>query len=43
MLYTNKDLIAECPADTDAWIAAAKAITGNGNYGIVWNWTSRSG
>ncbi|MFN8622889.1 MAG: extracellular solute-binding protein [Chloroflexota bacterium] len=39
MLYTNKDLIAECPADTDAWIAAAKAVTGNGNYGIVWNQT----
>jgi arabinogalactan oligomer / maltooligosaccharide transport system substrate-binding protein len=37
MLYTNKDLIAECPADTDAWIAAAKAATGNGNYGMVWN------
>jgi len=39
MLYTNKDLIADCPADTDAWIAAAKAATSNGNYGIVWNQT----
>jgi len=37
MLFTNKDLIAECPADTDAWIAAAKKATGNGNYGIVYH------
>ncbi len=39
MLFANKDLIAECPADSDAWIAAAKAATGNGNYGIVFNQT----
>jgi arabinogalactan oligomer / maltooligosaccharide transport system substrate-binding protein len=39
MLYTNKDLMAECPADSDAWIAAAKAATGNGNYGTVFNQT----
>ena len=35
MLYTNKDLIPDCPADSDAWIAAAKAQTGGGNYGMV--------
>jgi len=39
MLYTNKDLVAECPADSDAMIAAAKANTGNGNYGLVFNQT----
>src|SRR4051812_43650257 len=39
MLYTNKDLMADCPADSDAWIAAAKAASGNGNYGMVWNQT----
>ena len=37
MLYTNKDLIPECPADTAALITAAKANTGNGNYGLVFN------
>jgi len=37
MLYTNKDLIPECPADSAAWIAAAKAKTGDGNFGMVFN------
>jgi arabinogalactan oligomer/maltooligosaccharide transport system substrate-binding protein len=35
MLYTNKDLIPECPADTDALIAAAKAQTSGGSYGFA--------
>ena len=35
MLYTNKDLMPECPADTDALIAAAKAQTAGGNYGFA--------
>jgi arabinogalactan oligomer/maltooligosaccharide transport system substrate-binding protein len=39
MLYTNKDLVAECPADSDALLAAAKANTGNGNFGLVFNQT----
>ena len=30
---------AECPADSDALIAAAKANTGDGNYGLVFNQT----
>jgi len=36
MLYTNTDLMAACPADTDAWIAAAKTATTGGNYGIAY-------
>jgi arabinogalactan oligomer/maltooligosaccharide transport system substrate-binding protein len=39
MLYTNKDLVPECPADTTALIEAAKANTGDGNYGLVFNQT----
>lgn len=39
MLYTNKDLVAECPADSDALLAAAQAHTGAGNYGLVFNQT----
>ena len=39
MLYTNKDLIPDCPADSAAWIAAAKAVTSNGNYGLAYDQT----
>jgi arabinogalactan oligomer / maltooligosaccharide transport system substrate-binding protein len=39
MLYTNKALVPECPADSDALLAAAKANTANGNYGLVFNQT----
>ncbi len=39
MLYTNKTLVPECPADSDALLAAAKANTGDGNYGLVFNQT----
>ena len=39
MLYTNKALVSECPADSDALLAAAKANTGNGNFGLVFNQT----
>lgn len=39
MLYTNKTLVPECPADSDAMLAAAKANTGEGNYGLVFNQT----
>jgi len=39
MLYTNKALVPDCPADSDALAAAAKANTGNGNYGLVLNQT----
>lgn len=39
MLYTNKALVPECPADSDALLAAAKANTGDGNYGLVFNQT----
>ncbi|MBX3031283.1 MAG: extracellular solute-binding protein [Chloroflexi bacterium] len=39
MLYTNKALVAECPADSDALLAAAQANTGDGNYGLVFNQT----
>ncbi len=38
MLYYNKDMVAECPADSDALIEAAKANTdaAAGTYGIVY-------
>ena len=38
MLYYNKDMVAECPADSDALIEAAKANTDTaaGKYGIVY-------
>jgi arabinogalactan oligomer/maltooligosaccharide transport system substrate-binding protein len=36
MLYTNKTIIPDCPADTAAWITAAKAATSGGNYGIAY-------
>jgi arabinogalactan oligomer/maltooligosaccharide transport system substrate-binding protein len=39
MLYTNKALVPECPADSDALLAAAKANTGDGNYGLAFNQT----
>lgn len=39
MLYTNKALVPECPADSDAMLAAAKANTRDGNYGLVFNQT----
>jgi arabinogalactan oligomer / maltooligosaccharide transport system substrate-binding protein len=40
MLYWNKDLAGEAaPADSDAWVAAAKPLTTGGNYGIVFNQT----
>ena len=35
MLYTNKDLMPDCPADSAALIAAAKAQTSGGNYGLA--------
>lgn len=40
MLYWNKDLAGDAaPADSDAWVAAAKPLTTGGNYGIVFNQT----
>ncbi len=40
MLYWNKALAGDTPpADSDAWIAAAKTLTTGGNYGIVFNQT----
>ncbi len=38
MLYYNKDMVAECPADSDALIEAAKANTDSaaGKYGLVY-------
>ncbi len=39
MLYTNKTLVPECPADSDALLVAAQANTGSGNYGLVFNQT----
>ena len=38
LLYYNKDMVAECPADSDALIEVAKANTDieNGKYGIVY-------
>lgn len=40
MLYWNKELVGdEAPADTDALIAKAQELTGDGNYGLVFNQT----
>ncbi|MBI2763024.1 MAG: extracellular solute-binding protein [Chloroflexi bacterium] len=40
MLYWNKSLAGEtAPADSDAWIAAAKTLTTGDQYGIVFNQT----
>ena len=40
MLYWNKDLVgATAPADSDAWVAAAKTLTTGDQYGIVFNQT----
>jgi arabinogalactan oligomer/maltooligosaccharide transport system substrate-binding protein len=39
MLYTNKTLVPECPADSAALLAAAQANTGDRNYGLVFNQT----
>jgi len=36
MLYFNKDLVPECPADSDALREVAKANTDAGTYGIVY-------
>jgi arabinogalactan oligomer/maltooligosaccharide transport system substrate-binding protein len=39
MLLYNKSLIAEAPKDTDELFAKGKELTGDGNYGLVWNQT----
>ena len=39
MLIYNKDMVKEAPADTDAFIAAAKAATTGDVYGFVYNQT----
>ncbi len=41
MLFTNKELVPEFPADSDAMIAAAQAVTdaAAGDYGLVFNQT----
>lgn len=40
MLYWNKDLAgATAPADSDAWVAAAKTLTTGDQFGIVFNQT----
>ncbi len=40
MLYWNKDLAGEtAPADSAAWVAAAKTLTTGDQYGIVFNQT----
>ena len=40
MLYWNKDLAgAAAPADSEAWIATAKAQTSGDNFGLVFNQT----
>jgi arabinogalactan oligomer / maltooligosaccharide transport system substrate-binding protein len=39
MLLFNKDMVKEAPADTDAFIAAAKAATAGDVYGFVYNQT----
>jgi len=39
MLYYNKSMVADAPADTDAMIAAAVANTSGDNYGLVYNQT----
>lgn len=39
MLLYNKSLIAEPPQDTDELFAIGQELTGDGNYGLVWNQT----
>jgi arabinogalactan oligomer/maltooligosaccharide transport system substrate-binding protein len=39
MLYFDKSVVADAPADSDAMIAAAKAATTGDNYGLVFNQT----
>ncbi|HEX5590245.1 MAG TPA: extracellular solute-binding protein [Candidatus Limnocylindrales bacterium] len=39
MLYWNTDLGEAAPADSDAWVAAAKAATEGDTWGIVFNQT----
>ena len=40
MLYWNKDLAGEAaPADSAAWVAAAKTLTSGDKFGIVFNQT----
>lgn len=39
MLYYNKSMVSEAPADTDAMIAAAVTNTSGDNYGLVYNQT----
>ena len=40
MLYWNKDIAGDtAPADSDAWVAAAKTYTSGDTYGIVFNQT----
>ena len=39
MMYYNKSILAEAPADSDAMIAAAKANTSGDDYGLVFNQT----
>ncbi|RMF32911.1 MAG: extracellular solute-binding protein, partial [Chloroflexi bacterium] len=39
MLLYNKKLISEAPKDTDELFAKGKELTGDGNYGLVWNQT----
>jgi arabinogalactan oligomer/maltooligosaccharide transport system substrate-binding protein len=40
MLYWNKGLVGDtAPADSDAWVAAAKPLTKGDTYGIVFNQT----
>lgn len=40
MLYWNKDIAgADAPADSAAWVAAAKPLTSGDTYGIVFNQT----
>lgn len=39
MLYYNKSMVADAPADTDAMIASAVANTSGDTYGLVYNQT----
>ena len=40
MLYWNKSIAGDdAPADSDAWVAAAKTFTSGDNFGIVFNQT----
>lgn len=40
MLYWDKTQLGDtAPADSDAWVEAAKGLTGDGKYGIVFNQT----